>query len=66
MDNIYMNDKIYITVLEFETAQVFQYEFLCLNNHLHEDYEHFLTEKGHNLNNIEWMEHRNNEIIKDN
>ena len=66
MDNINMNDKIYITVLDFETAQVFQYEFLCHNTIQHEDYEHFLTEKGHNLNNIEWMEHRNNEIIKDN
>ena len=69
MDNINMNDKIYITVLDFETAQVFQYEVSELDfevPHPHEAFEDYLTKKGHNINNIEWMTHRNDEIIKDN
>ena len=62
-------DKIYITVLDFETAQVFQYEVSKLDfgvPHPHEAFEDYLIEKGHNINNIEWMTHRNDEIIKEN
>ena len=56
----------YITVLDFEIGKVFQYETPTVLNELvtqHEDYEHYLTEKGHRLNNIEWMVHDSSEII---
>ena len=48
----------YITVLDFEIGEVYQYESeMC-------DFEEFITNKGHNLNNCQWMIHDNPEIIK--
>ena len=52
----------YITVLDFEVGQVFQYE--AIQPYL-QDYEKYLTNKGHNLQNCEWMTSDNNEIIKE-
>tara|TARA_Y100001973_G_scaffold75466_1_gene110224 strand:- start:269 stop:445 length:177 start_codon:yes stop_codon:yes gene_type:complete len=54
----------YITVLDFEDGKVYQYELekplvsfdIC-------PYEDFLTNKGHNLQNCEWMVHEDGEII---
>ena len=61
----------YITVLDFEIGRVFQYkvESSDFGPHLLEyydnsDYEEYLTNKGHNLTNCEWMVHDNKEIIK--
>jgi hypothetical protein len=57
----------YITVLDFEVGQVFQYniEGLGFNpDSLHEMCELFITSKGHNLQNCEWMTSDNNEIIE--
>ena len=52
----------YITVLDFEVGKVFQYkikgEFISNGN-----YEEYITEKGHRLNNCEWMIHDSSEII---
>ena len=66
----------YITILDFEVGKVFQYN---INNEMKTSYdkhkhwlpdvevsEEFLTNKGHNLQNCEWMIHENSEIIKDN
>ena len=51
----------YITVLDFEVGHVYQYE---LNYKVEiKDYEAYLTGKGHNINNCEWMVHSDNEII---
>jgi len=56
----------YITVLDFEVGRVFQYEFL---EHWeeHEDSENiewYLTDiKGHRLSGIEWMTHKNPQLI---
>ena len=52
----------YITVLDFETGRVFQYEIenKFIDNG---DYEEYLTNKGHNLQNCEWMVHDDNKII---
>ena len=50
----------YITVLDFETGIVFQYEidfFPDVNVA-----EEYLSGLGHNLNNCEWMSHENPEI----
>ena len=61
-----MKDKKYITVLDFEVGRVFQYEIPIILSELaiqNEDYEHYLTEKGHNLSNIEWMEHDIGELV---
>ena len=57
----------YITVLDFEVGKVFQYniEGLGFNpDSLHEICELFITGKGHNLQNCEWMTSDNNEIIE--
>ena len=62
----------YITILDFETGRVFQYENLALleNGWNEEDaddseiIEWYLTEvKGHKLSNINWMVHENDKII---
>ena len=56
----------YITILDFEAGRVFQYNLdyneleKYTNDIQHEDY---LTVKGHNLSNCEWMVHDNPEII---
>ena len=55
----------YITVLDFEVSTVFQYKLPALNDHDEVDggyilvnyYEDYIIEKGHRLNNIEWMIH---------
>ena len=52
----------YITVLDFESGRVFQYE--ATQPYL-QDYEKYLIDKGHNLNEVEYMIHSNNEIIKE-
>ena len=47
----------YITVLDFEVGEVFQYESpMC-------DFEEYLSGLGHNLGNCEWMVHDSPEII---
>ena len=48
----------YITVLDFEVGEVFQYE--APENKEHEEY---LSGLGHNLTNCEWMVHDNPEVI---
>tara|TARA_Y100001963_G_scaffold90380_1_gene124621 strand:+ start:253 stop:456 length:204 start_codon:yes stop_codon:yes gene_type:complete len=63
----------YITVLDFEVGKVFQYNISNEMKTSYDKYEHwlpdvevseeFLTNKGHNLTNCEWMIHRDNEII---
>ena len=52
----------YITVLDFEVGRVFQYKVKdrFINNG---DYEEFISNKGHRLNNCEWMAHKNGDII---
>ena len=56
----------YITVLDFEVGDVFQYkigdEWLPDN----EAFEDFITGKGHDLKNINWMCHESDRIIKNN
>ena len=59
----------YITVLDFEMERVFQYKlkdkFIDTNHHFLRDfYEEYLTNKGHNLQNCEWMVHKVAGIIK--
>ena len=49
----------YITVLDFEVGEVFQYE--APENKEHEEY---LSGLGHNLTNCEWMVHAMSRIIK--
>jgi len=60
----------YITVLDFEIGKVFQYKTMS-NGKLNTSalsadgdyYEDYLTVKGHNLSNCEWMIHSDSEII---
>ena len=56
-----------ITVLDFETGKVCQYDIGFQVNKLGwnpdtESCEEYLTDKGHNLNNCEWMCHKTNTI----
>ena len=56
----------YITVLDFEDGKVYQYEISAWGNGDwnpdSESIEQYLTSKGHNLNNCEWMCHKTNTI----
>ena len=58
-------NKMYITVLDFEIGRVFQYKVKdrFIDNG---DYEEYLTNKGNNLNNCDWMVHDIAGIIKNN
>ena len=53
----------YITVLDFEVGKVFQYNMQSSDYVRNKDAEEFLTNKGHNLSNCEWMTHKDNKII---
>ena len=55
----------YITVLDFEVGRIYQYklEELHLNEDGVVDHEEFLTNKGHRMNNCEWMVHNDNRVI---
>ncbi len=54
----------YITVLDFEVGEVFQYkigkDWLPDN----EAFEDFVTNEGHRLGNIHYMVHESDRIIK--
>ena len=54
-----------ITVLDFETGKVYQYEVMRQEgwNPAAESIEDFLNSVGHNLSNCEWMVHENSEIV---
>ena len=54
----------YITVLDFEVGRVFQYKIdLTEEQGTACDYERFISDKGHNLTNCEWMIHDSSEVI---
>ena len=56
----------YITVLDYEMGRVFQYEFLKYweEDEDSENIEWFLVDiKGHRLSSIEWMTHKNPQVI---
>ena len=62
-----METMNYITVLDFEEGKVYQYEISAWGNSNNwnpdaESIEEYLTSKGHNLANIEWMCHKTNTI----
>ncbi len=54
-----------LTVLDFETGKVYQYEVMRQEgwNPDEESIEDFLNSVGHNLKNCEWMVHDNSEIV---
>lgn len=69
----YKNKNMYyITILNFSTATVDQYDLgtwdgssfdkTTLANWQTEDFENFLISEGYNLKNIEWMSHSDNTI----
>mgnify|MGYP001060605057 FL=1 len=53
----------YITVLDYETGRVFQYDMKENDYVRYKDVEVFLTNNGHNLSNCEWMQHENPQVI---
>ena len=64
MDN--KNKKMkYITVLDFESGKVHQYEVMRQEgwNPDSESIEDFLESVGHNVNNCEWMVHSDHQVI---
>ena len=64
------NKNKYITVLYFELGREFQYKIsdqrLVAWNPEEESSEEYLTNKGHNLGNCEWMVHDISKIITKN
>ena len=53
-----MEEEKYITVLDFEIGKVFQYKVkMC-------DFEKYISDKGHRLNNCQWMVHNDGTIYK--
>jgi len=52
-----MNKK-WITVLDYETSRVYQYQ-VSINKHA----EQYIEFKGHRLKDVEWMEHQNGKPI---
>ena len=55
----------YITVLDFEMGNVYQYNISELGwSPDSESCEEYLTNKGHNLSNCEWMVHEDSKIIR--
>ena len=60
-------DNKYITILDFEVGRIFQYKVneldVPIGLTIHQWYEEFITNKGHNLNNIEWMAHDIKEFV---
>jgi len=54
---------MYITVLNFVDGRVYQHN-VGSHEHAGEDYEAFLDCEGYKLNSIEWMLHKDSEIIK--
>ena len=60
----YIFEMHIITVLDFETGRVCQYDISKEDwNPDYEPCEEYLTHKGHNLSNCEWMVHENPQII---
>jgi hypothetical protein len=59
----------YLTVLNFESGLVYQYDLNklyfknVLDNWQSEDFEQFILDEGFKLKNIEWMSHSDNDII---
>lgn len=53
---------MYITVLDFNDGKVYQHE-VGLGALQHADYEAWLDQKGHNINNIQWMLHEDSGVI---
>jgi len=54
-----------ITVLDFETGKVYQYEVMRQEgwNPDAESIEDFLNSVGHNLKSCEWMVHDDSEVV---
>lgn len=60
MKNTKTYKREYLTILDFETAKVHQYE--VAPNKQHEEHENFIIDMGFNLSNIEWMIHKDSKI----
>lgn len=60
----------YITILDFASNTVDQYDLLDYNEEEElaswesENFENFLVSEGYRLKNIEWMSHSDNTIYK--
>ena len=65
MDNINMKNNKYITVLDFEVSRIFQYRLENGDGEYGygDDYARYLTDKGHNIGNIQWMVHDIKEFV---
>ena len=58
----------YITVLDYTSGRVYQYDTDEWNMeadewNMEEDVEDFLAEQGHNTNDCHWMVHKNYKVI---
>ena len=56
-------DLRYITVLDFETGEVYQYKVKDWAIEV-ETIEFFIEKQGHNSGNCQWMVHNKSRVIK--
>jgi|21_taG_2_1085346.scaffolds.fasta_scaffold11514_3 hypothetical protein len=62
--------NMYLTVLNFETGRVFQYQFQHMSRVDKEDvdseqWEEFIIDEGHRLDSCQWMVHEQGQVIRD-
>ena len=57
-------NKVYLTILNFYGGKVYQYQIDEEVANDHEVTEQFMVEEGFSLDNIQWMTHENESVIK--
>tara|TARA_R100000458_G_C8239061_1_gene218623 strand:+ start:328 stop:900 length:573 start_codon:yes stop_codon:yes gene_type:complete len=68
--NLNKKKNMYLTVLNFETGRVFQYQFQHMSrverdNVDSEQWEDFIIDEGHHLDSCQWMVHEQGQVIRD-
>jgi hypothetical protein len=68
--NLNKKQNMYLTVLNFESGRVFQYQFQHMSridkaDVDSEQWEEFITDEDHNLSSCQWMVHEQGQVIRD-
>ena len=68
--NLNKKQNMYLTVLNFETGRVYQYQFTHMSRLDKQDidseqWEDFIDSEGHHLDSCQWMVHEQGQVIRD-
>ena len=68
--NLNKKQNMYLTVLDYETGRVYQYQFqhmsqVDVSNVDEEQWQDFITSEGHKLSFCQWMVHNKGQVIRD-